>query len=509
LATHADLEAAVRAVQRAHPGWQPPADVDFALNSPVGPFIPNFVFDSLRSAAPPGCFDASGQIAKPPPGGPPPILPRPNAPNFEPPANIPGAPLGAPIDRNLTRPQNHIDQIRADGSHKKNAKSVPHDPIHSFIDGYNAIIGATGQGPANEGWNKTINEISGLLQNALTGLDNAVQGQFANALRLNLSRSLDVLHEIGQHAQTMETLFDAFFNDLSTTKSNFEKYAPTYNQAIEHPDDPNSKETLNQLNEIVLDIMNVYRPPIDDIASSHPSVSSAVPEVGAPMGGPGGLISGSPGGLGGGTPESLTRGGLNTGKALDPTPSNTAKPEGKGAQSSPSAPTGGQNSAEDAGADKAQKAGGQGGDGTPKGPGDALRGDGRGGSGLTPGLLGLGSKGLSGSKTGVGSGGRGAGGGASGRGVVGAKPPATTATPKLGSSAAPMSRAGVSGAGGQGAAGTPVAGQQGGTADKAHKASKALRLPKNGEEVVGEAEAVVPVIGDAPRKATPATPKNT
>jgi hypothetical protein len=137
-----------------------------------------------------------------------------------------------------------------------------------------------------------------------------------------------------------------------------------------------------------------------------------------------------------------------------------------------------------------------------------LKGDGRVGAGLSPGLLGLGSKGLSGSKTGSGSGGRGAGGGG-GRGSIGAKPPSSTAKPKLGSSPTPVSRAGVSGAGGQGAAGTPVAGQQGNTADKAHKASKALRLPKNGEEVVGEAEAVVPVIGDAPRKATPATPKKT
>jgi hypothetical protein len=414
-----------------------------------------------------------------------------------------------PIDRDLAHPENHLDQIRANGGHTKNAKSVPPDPTYTFIDGYDAIIGATGQGPTNKGWDTSINGVGDLLRGALAGLNNAIQGQFANALRLNLTRSFEVLHEMGQHAQTMETLFDAFFNDLSTTKSNFEKYAPTYNQAIEHPDDPNSKETLNQLNEIVLDIMNVYRPPIDDIASSHPSVSSAVPEVGAPMGGPGGLISGSPAGSGGGTPESLTRGGLNTGEALDPTPSNTAKPEGKGAQSSPSAPTGGQNAGDDSGADKAQKAGSQSGDGASKAPGDGLKGDGRGGSGLTPGLLGLGSKGVSGSKTGGGSGGRGAGGGAGGRGAVGAKPPATTATPKLGSSPASVSRAGVSGAGGQGAAGTPVAGQQGGTADKAHKASKALRLPKNGEEVVGEAEAVVPVIGDAPRKSTPATPKNT
>ena len=231
-------------------------------------------------------------------------------------------------------------------------KSVPHDPIPTFIDGYNAIIGATGQGPANEGWNTTINEVNNLLQNALTGLDNAIQGNFANALRDNLDRSFKVLEDMGHHAQTMETLFDAFFNDLSTTKTNFEKYAPTYNQAIEHPDDPNSKETLNKLNEIVLDIMNVYRPPIDDIAAGHPSVSSAVPEVGAPMGGPSGQISGSPGGSGGGTPETLARGGLNTGKALDPTPSNTAQPEGKGAQSSPNAPTGGQNAGDDSGADK-------------------------------------------------------------------------------------------------------------------------------------------------------------
>jgi hypothetical protein len=508
LATHADLEAAVRAVQRAHPGWQPPADVDFALNSPIGPLIPNSVFDSLRSAAPPGCFDSNGQIANPRPGGTPPILPRPNTPNLEPPANIPGAPLGAPVDRNLAHPQNDLADLRRTGNRFKNAKSVPHDPIPSFIDGYNAIIGATGQGPANDGWDTTINEVNNLLKNALTGLGNAIQGNFANGLRDNVNRSFKVLEDMDHHAQTMENLFHAFFNDLSTTKSNFEKYAPAYNQAIEHPDDPKSKETLNQLNEIVLDIMNVYRPPIDDIAASHPSVSSAVPEVGGPMGGPSGLISSPPGGSGGGTPEALTRGGLNTGNPLNPTPPSAGQPEDKGAQSSPNAPTGGQNAGDDSGVDKGQKAGSQAGDGASKAPGDGLKGDGRGGAGLPPGLLGLNTKGGSGSKAGSGSGGRGASGGG-GRGAIGVKPPATTATPKLGNSPAPVSRAGVSGAGGQGAAGTPVAGQQGSSADKAHKASKALRLPKNGEEVVGEAEAVVPVIGDAPRKATPATPKKT
>lgn len=505
MATYADLQAVVDALRSAHPGWSPPAEVEFALNTPpLGPFVPNSLFDTLRGAAPPGFFNANGQLASQAPHSPAPILPRPSTPDLVPPTNIPGPPTGVPVERDLTVPHNRLDSVTHQPGNK-NQKSVPHDPTLQFIDAYNAIIGATGSGPGNNGWNATIEGVKSVLQDALMGLNNGLKGMFADALRSNLSRSFEVLHDMSEHARKMEILFESFFDDLATTKSNFEKYAPSYNQAIEHPNDPTSKETLNQLNGLVVDIMNVYRGPIDDIAASHPSINSAVPDVGTPLSGPIGPGGRIPGGSGGPEPEMLPRGGLNTGE----TPPNpqAAQPESGGAQSPPSAPTDGLGGAGD-GADQAQKAGGQAGDAAPIGLGD--KSDAKGTAGRPEGLLGLGPKGLSGmSRTGGGVGGRGGGGGG-GRGLVGAKPTANvTAAPKLGNSPAPVSRAGVSGAGGQGAAGAPVAGHQGSGADKTHKANKALRLPKNGEEVVGETEAVTPVIGQVPKKAAPADPSKT
>lgn len=66
----------------------------------------------------------------------------------------------------------------------------------------------------------------------------------------------------------------------------------------------------------------------------------------------------------------------------------------------------------------------------------------------------------------------------------------------------PASRAGLSNSGGPGA-GAPAAGQRGNAADKVHKASKALHLQKNGEEITGDSEAIVPVIGDEAKKQPP------
>lgn len=507
MATYEDLEAAVAAIHQAHPNWQPPQLVQTALNmAGLSPIVPNSVFDSLRTSAPPGVFDANGQIANPRPGTPTPVLPRPDTTTLPPPMNIPGPATGQPVDKNLQTPKNDLDSLRATG-HPCKSKSVPHDQIRTFIDGYNGIIGATGSGPTNSHWNASIDRAKTGLQKALAGLSSGIRGQFADALNLNLQRSFQVLDDMSSHAATMEQLFDAFFDDLSTTRSNYEQYLPLYNQAISHPDEPSSKETLNQLNDLVLGIMDVYRGPIDGIAASHPSVDSAVPEVGPPMSGPAGLGGGPPAGSGGGAPEVLPQGGLNTGRS--PAPPAPTGVQSDGRQSTPTVPAdGGAGQVPGDGAGQGGGAGGQGGDPAAKPSADATKAGGKDGTGLYTGPLGLGSKGHSAPpKSGGGGAGRGGGGG---RGSVGTKPPPTVATPpKAGGSPAPVSRAGISGPGGQGAPGAPVAGHSGSTADKAHKASKALRLPKHGEEVAGEAEGVVPVIGDVPRRPAPADRKKT
>lgn len=501
MGTAADLQAVVDAIRATHSDWQIPDYVQLALSAPV-PFAPDNAFTVLRDSAPKGFFDADGQIASPTPGVPPLILPRPNDPS--PPPNIPGPPLGTPIDRTLKQPQNHLGQRDPSTPGQfKHCRSVSDDPNYTFIDGYHGIFGATGQGPGNSGWNAMVDSVKDGLQSALVGLTRGMRGQTGTNLVANLNRSFQVLQDLSHHAQTMEELFDTFFDDLATTKANFEASVPAYNHAILNLD-KGGKDTLNNLNDLALQIMNVYRGPIRDIAARHPDISSAVPQVGSPMGGTSGANSGTPGGSGGGTPPTLPRSGLNTGAAANPTGPDRGQPDDAGGQSAP----GGQGSGQDSGGDSGKggaDGSGKGGDAASKALGDAGKGDPKAATGGPGGLLGLGSKGASGmSKTGTG-GGRGGGGG---RGAMGAKP-AASATPaaKLAGGATPVSRAGLSGAGGQGSGGAPVAGHQGGKADKTHKASKALRLPKNGEELADEADAVAPVIGAAPRRATPPDPK--
>jgi hypothetical protein len=48
-----------------------------------------------------------------------------------------------------------------------------------------------------------------------------------------------------------------------------------------------------------------------------------------------------------------------------------------------------------------------------------------------------------------------------------------------------------------------------GAAGTVHKANKALRNQKNGQEVAGETEAVVPVVGEENAESTPAKSRST
>jgi hypothetical protein len=113
--------------------------------------------------------------------------------------------------------------------------------------------------------------------------------------------------------------------------------------------------------------------------------------------------------------------------------------------------------------------------------------------------------------------GGGGGAGIGGRGLDPARPggapvaglgrgPALAGAPRLGS---PGSQ--TAGAGGGGAPPGGGGGGQRGPAGKEHKANKALRRKRNGELVIGDPEAVVPVIGedDADTEATESVPQTT
>jgi hypothetical protein len=130
---------------------------------------------------------------------------------------------------------------------------------------------------------------------------------------------------------------------------------------------------------------------------------------------------------------------------------------------------------------------------------------------------GLGPEGLDGLPKG--EAGAGAGGGGSGSGIGSqahstlspAGAPVAAVSKASGSPLAALSGGataplGAPGAGGSGAGGSPGSGGGGqrGPSGKEHKANKTLRRKKNGEVVIGEVDAVVPVIGDdGPEDAEP------
>jgi hypothetical protein len=108
------------------------------------------------------------------------------------------------------------------------------------------------------------------------------------------------------------------------------------------------------------------------------------------------------------------------------------------------------------------------------------------------GVLGLGPQGLGGAGAGKGAGGT--GGGVPLRGMPSGLPttsPATTAAKVT----APVAAAGLGAGAGSPGAGAPAAGQRGDQNGKGHQVNKALRRKKNGKDVIGDADASVPVVG--------------
>ena len=122
---------------------------------------------------------------------------------------------------------------------------------------------------------------------------------------------------------------------------------------------------------------------------------------------------------------------------------------------------------------------------------------------LREGALGLGDK--AGGPKGLGGGAAGGGSaGAGGSGGLPAQQPAARLSTESASGARPAvpaaSTSGMGAMGGMGAPGTggggPAAGGRGADG-KEHKANKALKTRKNGSDIVGDADAVVPVVGDS------------
>lgn len=131
------------------------------------------------------------------------------------------------------------------------------------------------------------------------------------------------------------------------------------------------------------------------------------------------------------------------------------------------------------------------------------------------GVLGLGPQGLGGAGAGAGKGAGGAGGGVPLRGMpsgLSSSAPATAAAKMP--AAATGTGAGLGAGAGSPGAGAPAAGQRAGDQNgKGHQVNKALRRKKNGKDVMGDAEAAVPVVGadeeaEQPENARPEQPES-
>ncbi|WP_124713219.1 hypothetical protein [Mycolicibacterium nivoides] len=281
-------------------------------------------------------------------------------------------------------------------------------------------------------------------------------------------------------------------------------------------------DALKQLDEINRSIdayqkavqlfQNIYNPTVEAVTRNFPNLPTPPNmKYGDPTapGGPGGPTS--PGGPGGGTSPFKPGGGsgikpfdksdLDKLKTDKPTDLDKYKPidqKPTDQKDSTTDPTKDAldnlkdpiKSAIDSATNAAKDALGQAMDAAKNAAGQNPLGQGLGGP--PEGVLGLGPQGLGGAGAGKGAGG--AGGGVPLRGMPSGLPttaPVTTAAKVT----APAAAAGLGAGAGSPGAGAPAAGQRGDQNGKGHQVNKALRRKKNGKDVIGDADASVPVVG--------------
>ncbi|WP_459968895.1 hypothetical protein [Mycobacterium sp. MUNTM1] len=331
------------------------------------------------------------------------------------------------------------------------------------------------------------------------------QGHTAQEVKKHADKSLEHLQAFLAAANRMPGLLNTFSNDLGTAKQFFT--GPNwqmYQNTLANATSPAAREDIQNIYAGIAHrfIQTRYQPPIKDIASQHPDVTGILPPtINTPAAGP--AAAGASGGASGG-------GGIQPGGLGSPEVSAAGAGASPAAPSAPPAgpsPGGAGNPAGDAAskaADAAQNGAGQAGNAAQQAANKGLDATKSPGNRPREGVLNLGPKGAHGGSKGAGA--RGGGAGARPSAARPAEAPMAQPSKATTSPAAPVSRAGVSNAGSAGS-GAPAAGQRRDEATKVHKASKALRIQKNGEEVLGESEdAVIPVLGNNPAKTPPAKP---
>jgi hypothetical protein len=336
--------------------------------------------------------------------------------------------------------------------------------------------------------------------------DDAWKGQTYDEVKGNLDSSFPELETAANGAELQGLLVQAFESTILTTRENIVPLWDDYQNSkkvTEFWDD-----TKGQYDTYARDVMQDYADAINAIAKNNPVFTDAgIPELGQDDGDDGSDTTGgggsegfdglgSPNGPGPFTGTEIPDFGSATVPDLtDTTPAlPIANPSGlnnptDAVRAASDAARNGLGSATDAAkqaADSAHKP-------SLAGPGDPPEG-----------VLGLGPKGLGDSPRGGGAGGKtGAGAGPRlPRGLADGRPTgaATTSATRLPSVAGPVTGAGPGMMGPPGA-GAPTGAQRGGDNNNGHQVLKALRRKKNGQDVVGDADAVVPVLGARERPA--------
>lgn len=323
------------------------------------------------------------------------------------------------------------------------------------------------------------------------------RGVTGDAIRNNALESLAVTAQLAAAAGRMGLIVDMFSQAISRTREYFNgpNWQAFEDTVINGPagDPGNVKEIFDGMAAQFL--TTVYRPLIDQVNDNHPDVTGVMPPpIGSPAEVPGGARSGGArsGSAGVFSPAGLGSPALpNDADPASATPSGTP-PVGP----SPGGSNAGQGLGDAAqkGTQAAQNAAGQAANAAQEALGNKPDGARTAAARLPEGVLGLGPKGLTGATKG-GGGAHGAGGAADARPPLTKPVDARMVPPSKQPVATPAARAGVGSTGAPGA-GAPAAGHRSGGADKVHKVSKALYQQKHGEEVVGETEAVIPVIGE-------------
>lgn len=338
-------------------------------------------------------------------------------------------------------------------------------------------------------------------------------GEAADAANQNRAQSQGEIFALLGASRFMHSSVDTFKKTIEAVRSALVNNRDSYRVEVEQNPDVESKNANYQIYaQTTRQLMSqAYAPPVRAVSDAVPSLGISKPEVGQP---PPAGTNGRSGAGGGGGGTGLPRGGAGspvsatgfkpaqsslqqkpTG-AADPSKSGLTDALGKATQGASDAAQGigdAANSATDAAKSAAQQAV----DAATKAAGMAGQGN---GVGMPPeGVLGLGPNGLRGAVSkagGSGGGGGGHGGGGVPRELASKLSPEVTSSTKASGAATTAARAGLaSGAAGAGGSGAPAAGHRSGGDDKVYKVNKALRRTRNGEEVVGETEAIIPVVG--------------